>query len=86
MRLHVRVQPRAGKTEVVGFKDGVLHLHVTEAPEKGRANSAVIDLLSHALRIPKSAIRVVRGETARAKVLDIDSLSEADVKARLAQA
>ncbi len=84
MRMKVKVQPRAGKNEVAGFKDGVLHLRVTAAPEKGQANEAVIDLLSRALRVPKRTIHVVQGETARLKVLDIEDLTEEEARARLA--
>lgn len=84
MRLQVRVHPRAGKTEVVGFRDGVLYVRVTAPPEKGKANEAVVELLAKALRVPKSAIRVIQGGTARGKVLDIEGLSEEEARARLA--
>ena len=40
-------------------------------PDKGKANTAVIALLAKALGVPKSAITVTSGETARLKTLAI---------------
>jgi uncharacterized protein YggU (UPF0235/DUF167 family) len=42
---------------------------VSAAPEGGKANTAVIKVLARSLGIPKSAITVVRGHTARVKTL-----------------
>jgi uncharacterized protein len=40
-------------------------------PDKGKANAAVVALLARALGVPKSAVSVVSGETARLKTLDV---------------
>ena len=50
---------------------GVLKAAVTAPAEEGKANAAVIELLAREWRLAKSAIEVVRGATARQKVLAI---------------
>lgn len=49
----------------------MLRLRVAAVPDKGKANAAVIALLAKALGVPKSAIAVTSGETARLKTVRI---------------
>lgn len=77
MALHLRVTANAGADRIDGTErrdDGsaVLRVRVTAVPDKGKANAAVITLLSKALGVPKSAVRLVSGETARLKTIAID--------------
>jgi uncharacterized protein len=65
--LHVRVQPKARASVIVGWQAGALRVRVTAAPEDGRANRAVIELLADALSVPPSSIALVRGATSRDK-------------------
>jgi uncharacterized protein YggU (UPF0235/DUF167 family) len=44
-------------------------VRVTAAPEDGKANAAVIALLAKALGVPRSALAIVRGATARDKII-----------------
>lgn len=60
--------------------DGRWKVFVTEAPEKGKANSAVIALLSQRLRVPKSSIELVSGRTAARKQLLVKGLSVAEIE------
>jgi uncharacterized protein YggU (UPF0235/DUF167 family) len=74
--LTVRVTPNAGVDRIEGIErrdDGqmVMRLRVAAVPDRGRANAAVIALLAARLDVPKSAISVVAGETARLKTLAI---------------
>ena len=76
MRLKLRVTPNAGRDVIEGFErlsDGteVLRLRVAAVPDRGKANAAVVALLAKALQVPKSAITVVSGETARLKTVEI---------------
>ncbi len=50
---------------------------------EGEANAALVRLLAKALGLPRSAVNIVSGETARVKVLEIDGLDEAEVRGRL---
>ncbi|MBI4220775.1 MAG: DUF167 domain-containing protein [Chloroflexi bacterium] len=81
--IQIRVQPRAKANSIDGYRDGLLRLRVTAAPEKGAANAAVIELLAEALDVPKSRLRIAKGESARAKLIAIEGLTLEDVRARL---
>ena len=76
MTLSLRVTPNAGSDRIEGRElradgEAVLRLRVAAVPEKGKANAAAVALLAKALGVPKSAIRLVAGETARSKVVEI---------------
>ena len=81
--LRVRVTPRSGRDEVIGWQDGELRVRVRAAPEEGRANEAVRRLIAKQTGVPASAVEVVRGGTARTKTLRITGLSEEEARARL---
>lgn len=83
-RLQIKVAPKAARNAVNGWMADTLKVSVTTAPEKGKANQAVIGLLADALRLPKSALRVVRGETSTQKLIEISGLDEGEVLRRLA--
>ena len=68
---NVRVTPHAKQNKVVDV-DGVLRVYTTVAPENGRANNAVIELLSDYFDVPKSKINIIKGLTGRDKVVTID--------------
>ncbi|WP_136439934.1 DUF167 domain-containing protein [Pacificoceanicola onchidii] len=67
----VRVTPKAARNRIERDEAG-LRVHVTAVPEGGKANAAVVKLLSKALGVPKSRLVLVRGETARDKVFRIE--------------
>ena len=62
--------PHAKQNKVVE-SDSVLRVYTTVAPENGRANNAVIELLSEYFDVAKSQIKIVRGAAARDKVVEI---------------
>lgn len=71
--MRVRVTPRSGKNEITGVReDGVVLIRVTAPPENGKANDAVCKLLATELGVPKSAVSVTRGQTARDKTVTVD--------------
>ncbi|OHB29894.1 MAG: hypothetical protein A2790_07695 [Phenylobacterium sp. RIFCSPHIGHO2_01_FULL_69_31] len=77
-RLAVRVTPRGGRDAVDGWMTDaegrpVLKLRVSAAAADGAANAAVIALVAKTLKLPKSAVRIASGETARVKRLEIDA-------------
>ena len=68
---NIRVTPHAKQNKVVE-SGGALRVYTTIAPENGRANGAVIELLSEYFNVPKSKIKILRGLTMRDKVVTID--------------
>ena len=67
----VRVTPKATRSRVVVEEGGAIRVYVTEVPEDGKANAAVIKLLAKALRLPKSRLELIRGATSRDKLFRI---------------
>ena len=76
LELALRVTPNAGANRIEGIdiRDNgaaVLRIRVTAVPDKGKANKAVIALLAKTLGVPKSAIVLTAGETARLKTVRV---------------
>ena len=74
--LSVRLTPRAGRDSVDGvgaLSDGraVLQIRVRALPSEGEANAALIALLAKRLRVPKSAVTIAAGHSARLKQVRI---------------
>jgi uncharacterized protein (TIGR00251 family) len=83
--LSVRVQPKSSADRILGEHGGALKVSVTAAPEKGKANAAVIALLAEKLGVPKSAIEIVRGEASRLKTVRIRGVAKETVSALLSR-
>jgi uncharacterized protein (TIGR00251 family) len=81
--LTVRLQPRAGRDEVVGERDGKVVIRVTAPPVDGKANEALCRLIAKAAGIAPSRVRVVRGHTAREKVVRVDGVGEQELRTAL---
>jgi hypothetical protein len=79
----VRVTPRAGRDEVVGWQGDELRVRLRTPPVDGRANAALVGLLASRLNVPPSSIELVSGATARVKRLRVEGLSEAELRRRL---
>ena len=75
--LDVKATPKASRAEINGWRDGALLVRVTVAPENGKANDAVVALLSKAAHVSKSAFELVSGETSRNKSFRLASHVEA---------
>jgi uncharacterized protein (TIGR00251 family) len=83
MMLRLRVQPRASRDAIAGFRDDVLAVRVSAPPVDGAANAAVTALLADALGVAPSRVRVVRGQRGRDKVVEVDGLTDAEARTRL---
>ncbi|MDA8269619.1 MAG: DUF167 domain-containing protein [Actinomycetota bacterium] len=79
--LHIVVQPGARRDEVVGWQGDALKVRVRAAPEHGRANRAVVDLIAVSLGVPISAVEVVSGHASRSKRVRVLGCGAADVAA-----
>ena len=65
--LPVQARPGAKKNEVRGEQAGALKVFVTQAPEKGKANKVIIEVLAKSLKLKKSQIELISGETSHLK-------------------
>lgn len=72
--LQVRVVPGASRDQVVGEHQGALKVKVSAPPVEGAANARLIEFLAkEVLGLPRSAVRVVRGERGRNKTVGIEA-------------
>jgi uncharacterized protein (TIGR00251 family) len=82
--LRVRIQPRAGRNEIVGWRaDGTLSVRVAAPPIAGRANEALAALLATALRLRPSAVTIAHGTRGRDKLVRVAGLTPAQIRGRL---
>ena len=84
MRLPIKVIPKSSRDRVVGWVGDRLKVAVTAAPERGKANEAVIEVLAAALELPKSRLRIVSGAASPLKVVEIDEMGLQVLDAKLA--
>jgi uncharacterized protein len=85
--LAIRVTPRSARPGIGEWKTDpggrpFLEVRVAAAPADGAANEEVVKLLAKALGVARGSVRIVSGETARMKRLEVP-LSEDEVRARL---
>lgn len=71
MKISVKVKTRARETTVEKLPDNSFLVRVSEAPVEGRANQAVIRILAQYLKIAPSRLRILSGEKAKQKVVEI---------------
>ena len=70
----VHVQPRAGRTAVVGRHGDALKVRVATPPVDDRANTATIALVAEMLDVAPSGVTVVSGERSRLKRLRVSGV------------
>jgi uncharacterized protein len=94
MRITIQVIPRSRKNTLEWEDDneryreptvrqGQVKARLTAPPVDGAANEALVALLAERLHIPKRAIHIVRGATSRLKTVEIDDLTEDELRSRL---
>jgi len=75
--LEIEVRPGAKNQGIIGVNDwrGKLSVAVRADAQKGKANNAVLHVLSTTLNIPKYQLKIVAGKTSRSKKVRIEDLS-----------
>jgi uncharacterized protein (TIGR00251 family) len=82
--LPVHAQPRGRKNAVLGIQAGRLKVSVTEAPEKGKANDALIRVLAEALGLKPAQVALAGGAASRHKKFLVTGIAAADLEQRIA--
>jgi uncharacterized protein (TIGR00251 family) len=83
IRVHLRVQPRASRDEVIGVAGGAVRVRLTAPPVDGAANDALVRFLATRLEVARSAVTLVSGRAGRMKVIEVDGLSAEQAALRL---
>lgn len=71
MRLYIQVKPNAKIDQLEKIDESHFKAHVKAVPQNGKANQALINLLSHYFDLPKSFFSLVHGETTKNKVIEL---------------
>ena len=79
-RLALKVSPGAKRNALGSWYGEALKVYVTAAPEKGKANEAVVELLAQALGVARTRISVVSGQTSSQKLVEIAGLDAAAIQ------
>jgi uncharacterized protein (TIGR00251 family) len=79
----LRVQPRASRNAVVGLMGDAVKLALTAPPVDGKANAAVVEYLAELLRVSKSSVTIVSGETGRNKLIAVRGVTAEQVRKAL---
>jgi hypothetical protein len=77
------VSASASRDEIVGRHGLRWKIRVRAAPERGKANAAVVALVARTVGVQASAISIVSGNRSREKVVEIDGLDEDEVERRM---
>lgn len=84
--LPVHAKPKASRNALLGIHAGRLKVAVTAAPEKGKANAAVLDLLAGALGLKRSQVSLVSGDTDSRKTVLVMDCTADELRGRIAAA
>lgn len=82
--LPVKASPGARRNGLAGVHGGMLKVQVTQAPEKGKATEAVLDVMAEALQLKRSQIMLLSGATSPQKRLLVTGVSREELAAKLA--
>jgi uncharacterized protein len=83
--LPVRAQPGARRNEIRGEQNGMLKVSVTQIAEKGKANKALIAVLSKTLHLKKSQLELVAGHTSSEKRFLVHGIRPDELAQRIEQ-
>ncbi|MBQ6619776.1 MAG: DUF167 domain-containing protein [Thermoguttaceae bacterium] len=84
--LPVQAHPGARKNEFKGVQNGLLKVSVTQVPEQGKANKAIVEFLAKGLKLRKSQITLLSGETSGQKKFLIEGITPEELAEKLRSA
>ncbi len=73
--IKVHLHPSSSKEGIGEERDGWLDVYVKEKPVSGKANEAMIDLLSRTFGVKRRHIKILRGNKSRRKIVMIETRS-----------
>jgi uncharacterized protein len=81
--LQVRIKPNSRRPGIEIDAAGIVRAAVNAPPIDGKANEALIEMLSDALDVPKSHLSIIRGQTSKNKAVSVAGLTAEEALARL---
>jgi uncharacterized protein (TIGR00251 family) len=81
--LSVWASPGARRSDIVGEADGSLRVRLAAPAHEGRANAELVRFIAARLEVPRGAVTLVTGASARRKVLRVSGITEQEARRRL---
>lgn len=85
IQLAVQITPNAPRSQVVGWLEDRLKIKVKAPAVEGKANAELLRFLSETLDIRPNCVHLLRGDTARQKLIGIEGLDLAQINEKLGQ-
>lgn len=84
MLVKIRIVPNSSKNDII-IEEEFVKVKITAQPIENKANKALIEYLSKTFKVPKTSIKIVKGETSKEKTLlfDVNNEKEEEIKSRL---
>lgn len=79
LKVKLKISPNSSKNEIIKSETEV-KIKLTAQPIEGKANKCLVEFLSKHLKIAKSNIEILRGETGREKTLLFKNIDEKKVE------
>jgi uncharacterized protein (TIGR00251 family) len=70
--LDIHVQPGARISAVVGEHGGRLKIKISAPPADNAANEALMEFIAKAAAVPRSRVKLIRGQSSRLKTLAVE--------------
>ncbi len=83
--LAVKVVPRARRDEIAGVEGQALKVRLNAPPVEGKANEALVKFLAARLGVKRTEVEILRGETARHKLVRVEGMTGAKLREKLLQ-
>ncbi len=75
--IEVKVEPRSSQKGIAGLmENNVLKVKLTSPPVEGAANEQLIEVIAGELKVKRSQVRVIRGQSSKRKVIEISGIEE----------
>jgi uncharacterized protein len=84
--LNIRVTPNAKANQIIAISEGTIRVKIRAAAKDGKANAELIHFLSGILDCRRSQFEIVKGETTRNKVVEIQNSNPAEIWPKLKKA
>jgi uncharacterized protein (TIGR00251 family) len=76
MLLRIKVKPNSKTDEVIREDDGSFKVKIRAQPVEGNANKYLLAYLSKVLKLPKSSLTLLKGESNSFKTLEVDATED----------
>ena len=80
---YLKIVPGSSRDSISGILDGALKIKISAAPEKGKANKAVIAFLAKKLGLKKNDIEIVSGMTSPVKTVRVKNIADEELLRKL---